>query len=66
LLLFLFFIYSEIKFIKPLDDVKIQRKTITFTKDGYPRTVFINKMIKSGIMRMFFFFYNIYIYILFC
>jgi hypothetical protein len=59
----LFFIYSEIEFIKPLDDVKIQQKTITFTKDGYNRTVFINKMINSGIMRMFIFFYNFHIYI---
>jgi hypothetical protein len=50
-----FFIYSEIKFIKPLDDVKIQRKTIIFTKDGYHRTVFINKMINSVIVRMFIF-----------
>jgi hypothetical protein len=56
-------IYSEIEFIKPLDDVKIQRKTITFTKDRYNRTVFINKIINSGIMSMFIFFYNFYIYI---
>jgi hypothetical protein len=56
-------IYSEIEFIKPLDDVKIQRKTITFTKDECSRTVFINKKINSGIMRMFIFFYNFYIYI---
>jgi hypothetical protein len=61
-----FFIISldlEIEFIKPLDDVKIQRKTITFTKDWVDRTVFIKKMINSGIMRMFIFFYNFYIYI---
>jgi hypothetical protein len=38
------------EFIKPLDDVKIQRKTITFTKDGYSITVFFNTMINSGIM----------------
>jgi hypothetical protein len=38
-------IYSEIEFIKPSDCVKIQQKTITFTKDGYGHTVFINKMI---------------------
>jgi hypothetical protein len=50
-----FCIYSEIEFIKPLDDVKIKRKTITFTKYRYPHTVFINKMINSGIMRMFIF-----------
>jgi hypothetical protein len=49
-------IFSEIEFIKPLDDVKIQQKTITFTKDKEDRTVFINKMINSGIMRMFIFF----------
>jgi hypothetical protein len=46
-----------------LNDVKIQQKTITFTKYGYFRTVFINKMINSGIMRMFIFLYNFYIYI---
>jgi hypothetical protein len=61
---FIIFIYSEIEFIKPSDDVKIERKTITFTKDEENRTVFINKMINSGIMRMFIFlFYNFYIYI---
>jgi hypothetical protein len=63
--IFYIFIYSEIEFIKPSDDVKIQRKTITFTKSGYHRTVFINKMIDSGIIRMFIFFYNLYIYIFF-
>jgi hypothetical protein len=46
-----------------LDDVKIQRKTITFTKNYTFRTIFINKMINSGNMRMFNFFYNFYIYI---
>jgi hypothetical protein len=50
---FIIFIYSEIKFIKLSDDVKIQRKTITFTKNLEPRIVFINKMINSGIIRMF-------------
>jgi hypothetical protein len=55
--------YSEIEFIKPSNDVKIQRKTITFTKFGCHRTIFINKMINSGIVRMFIFFNNIYIYI---
>jgi hypothetical protein len=50
---FIICIYSEIEFIKPLDDVKIQRKTIKFTKNYKNRTVFINKMINSGIMRMF-------------
>jgi hypothetical protein len=60
---FIICIYSEIEFIKSLDDVKFQRKTITFTNDGYDRTVFINKMIKSGIMRMFIYFYDFYIYI---
>jgi hypothetical protein len=55
--------YLEIEFIKPLDDVEIQRKTITFTKDYTFRTIFINKMINSGIMRMFIYFYNFYIYI---
>jgi hypothetical protein len=61
---FIVCIYSEIKFIKPSDDVKIQRKTISFTKDCEYRTVFINKMITSGIMRMFiYFFNNFYIYI---
>jgi hypothetical protein len=43
----------EIEFIKPLDDVKIEGRTITFTKDNTSRTVFINKMIDSGIVRMF-------------
>jgi hypothetical protein len=68
LLLFYFIIiciYSEIEFIKPLDDVKIKQKTITFTKDERPRTVVINKMINSWIMKMFIFFCNFYIYI-FC
>jgi hypothetical protein len=60
---FIIFIYLDIEFIKPSDDVKIQRKTITFTKDRYPRTVFVNKMINSGIMRMFIFFFNFHIYI---
>jgi hypothetical protein len=63
-LLFYFFIiciYSEIEFIKPFNDVKIQHKTITFTKRMEDRTVFINKMINSGIMRMFTSFYNFYI-----
>jgi hypothetical protein len=55
--------YSEIEFIKPLDDVKIQRKTITFTEDYNPCTVFMNKIINSVIMKMFIFFYSIYIYI---
>jgi hypothetical protein len=50
---FIICIYLEIEFITPLNDVKIQRKTITFTKDRYPRTVFINKMINSGIIKMF-------------
>jgi hypothetical protein len=54
---------SEIEFIKPSDDVKIQERAITFTKDGYNHTVFINKIIESGIMRMFIsFFLNFYIY----
>jgi hypothetical protein len=61
--LFIICVYSEIEFIKPLNDVKIQRKTITFTKNEYRHTVFINKMINSGIVRMFFFFYNFYIYV---
>jgi hypothetical protein len=56
-------IYLEIEFIKLLDDVKIQRKTITFTKDECNRTVFINKMINSRIMRMFIFIYNFLNYI---
>jgi hypothetical protein len=56
-------IYSEIEFFKPSDDVKIQRGTIAFTKDNYNRTVFINKIINSGIMKMFILFYNFYIYI---
>jgi hypothetical protein len=50
------FIYLEIKFIKPFDDVKIQGRAITFFEDENFRTVFINKMINSGIMRMFIFF----------
>jgi hypothetical protein len=48
--------------IKPLDDVKIQQKTITFTKNEYPRTVFINKMINSEIMRMFIYVFKIFIF----
>jgi hypothetical protein len=47
--------------LKPSDGVKIQQKTIT--KNKKYRTVFINKMINSGIMRMFVFFYNFYIYL---
>jgi hypothetical protein len=58
-------IYSKIKFIKPSFDVEIQQKTITFTKGYGCYTAFINKIINSGIMRMFIFFYNYYIYI-FC
>jgi hypothetical protein len=53
---FIICIYSKIEFIKSFDDVKIQRKIITFTKDGFDCTVFINKMINSGIMKMFIFF----------
>jgi hypothetical protein len=60
---FIICIYSGIEFIKPSDDVKIQRKTITFTKDGYNHSVFINKMINSGIMRMFIFSFIIFIFI---
>jgi hypothetical protein len=61
---FIICIYLEIEFIKPSDDVKIQRKIITFTKDEEDRTVFINKVINSGIMKMFTFcFYSFYIYI---
>jgi hypothetical protein len=56
-------IYSEIEFIKPLEDVKIQGTTITFTKDEEDCTVFINKMINSGIMRMFIFFFLYHFYI---
>jgi hypothetical protein len=57
--------YSEIEFIKPSDDVKIQRKTITFTKDLEDHMVFINKMINSRIMDyedVFFFIIFIFIY----
>jgi hypothetical protein len=62
--LYLFiFIYLEMEFIKSSDDVIIQRKAITFTRDWEYRTVFINKMINTRIMRMFIFFYNFYIYI---
>jgi hypothetical protein len=56
------FINSEIEFIKPLDDVKIQGRTITFTKD-YKRTVFINNIINSGIMRMFISFFLLFLYL---
>jgi hypothetical protein len=59
----IFLIYLEIEFIKPLNNIKIQRKTITFTKNGNNRTVFINKMINSEIMRMFIFFFIILIFI---
>jgi hypothetical protein len=55
-------IYPEIEFIKPSDDIKIQRKTITFTKHRF-RTIFINKIINSRIMRMFILFYDFCIYI---
>jgi hypothetical protein len=55
-------ISSVIKFVKPSDDVKIQGETITFTKDWKFRTVFINKMINSGIMRMFFFIIFVFMY----
>jgi hypothetical protein len=58
---FYYFCYLEIKFIKSFFGVKIQQKTIAFTKNDEDRTVFINKMINSGIMRMFIFFYNFYI-----
>jgi hypothetical protein len=44
---------SEIKFIKSPDDVKIQGKTITFTKDEKIHTVFIDKIIDSEIVKMF-------------
>jgi hypothetical protein len=53
------------EFIKPSDDVKIRGKTITFTKDECPRTVFINKMINSGIIRMFFFSFIVFIFLYF-
>jgi hypothetical protein len=68
LLLFIYFIYfiiiciySEIEYIKPSDDVRIQRKTIIFTRNEKYCTVFINRMINSGIVRMFIYFYNILI-----
>jgi hypothetical protein len=60
---FIICVYSKIEFIKPLDDVKIQQKTITFTKDYEYRTIFINKIINSGIMKMFIIFFSFYIYI---
>jgi hypothetical protein len=53
---------SKIKFIKPLDDVIIQGRIITFTKYYKNRTVFINKMINSRIVRMFISFIYIYIF----
>jgi hypothetical protein len=46
-----------------LDGVKIERKIVIFTKNGHYRTVFINRMINSGIMRMFMFYFYFYIYI---
>jgi hypothetical protein len=55
-------IYSEIEFIRPSDGVKIERETITFTKDGKSHTIFINKMINSGITRMFIFLIFVFIY----
>jgi hypothetical protein len=58
----IFYIYLEIEFIKTSDDVKIRRKTITFTKDKKYRTVFINKIINSGIMKMFILFFTIFIF----
>jgi hypothetical protein len=56
------FIYLEIEFIKALDDVKIKQKTITFTKDEEPHTVFANKMINSAIEDIYFFIIFIFIY----
>jgi hypothetical protein len=55
---FIIFVFSKREFIKPFDDVKIQRKTITFTKDKYRCIIFINKMINAGIIRMFIYIYN--------
>jgi hypothetical protein len=60
---FLLFIYWEIEFIKLLDGVKMQWKTIKFTKDEEYCTVFINKMINSGIVKMFNFLFVIFIFI---
>jgi hypothetical protein len=51
------------EFIKPSDGVKVQRKTITFTKIWEDHTVFISKIINSGIIKMFIFIHNFYIYI---
>jgi hypothetical protein len=62
---FIVFIYSEIEFIKSLDDIRIQRKTIIFMKNWEYHTVFINKMINSGIMKMFILFFKIFIFIYF-
>jgi hypothetical protein len=57
---FIICIYSEIEFIKPFDDIKIQGKTITFTKDKYPRTIIakLNK-IKLYYLRIFIAFFQI-------
>jgi predicted phage tail protein len=44
---------SEIEFIEPSDGVIIQGKTIMFTEYWKDRTIFINKIINSGIIRMF-------------
>jgi hypothetical protein len=56
---FIICIYLEIEFIKPLDNVKIKGKAITFIKVSF-RTVFINKVSNSGI-----YFFIVYIFIYF-
>jgi hypothetical protein len=59
--------HYQIRFTKSLDGVEIKGKTITFTNDYTSRTVFIDKTINSGIMKMFNFFLSfLYLYILFC
>jgi hypothetical protein len=61
---FIICIYSEIEFIKPSDDVKIQRKTITFTKDRYVIVQYsLTEWLTQGLWGCLFFLYNFYIYI---
>jgi hypothetical protein len=56
---------SEINFINPFDDVRIEGKIITFTKDLEFRTVFIDRIVDSKIMKMFVSFLLYILYILF-
>jgi ABC-type multidrug transport system fused ATPase/permease subunit len=54
---------SKIEFIEPLDGVETQETTTTFTEDCSNRSMFINKIIDSGITRMFIFFFVCLIFV---